>query len=52
MPASFWWINHTHTSQQEIEGSYLWFPKRSHKSKARSESEKNIQRLFPADVVF
>jgi hypothetical protein len=52
MPASFWWINHTHTSQQELEGSYLWFPKRTHKSKARSESEKNIQRIFPADVVF
>jgi putative restriction endonuclease len=52
MPATFWWINHTHTSRQEIEGSYLWFSNRSHRSKARSESEKNIQRLSPGDVVF
>jgi hypothetical protein len=52
MPASFWWINHTHTSRQELEGSYLWFPNRSHKSKARSEAEKNVQRLFPGDIVF
>jgi HNH endonuclease len=52
MRANFWWVNHSHTSQQEVEGSYLWFPSRSRKSKARSESEKNIQRLLPGDIVF
>lgn len=52
MSASFWWVNHSHTAPQELEGSYLWFAKKSHKSKARSESEKNTQRLLPGDVVF
>ena len=52
MHANFWWVNHTHTSHEEIEGSYLWFPTRSNRSRGRSESEKNIQRLLPGDVVF
>jgi putative restriction endonuclease len=52
MGASFWWVNHPHTFRQEIEGSYLWFAGKAHKSKARSESEKNIQKLLPGDVVF
>src|SRR2546430_13583145 len=51
MSASFWWVNHSHTARQELEGSYLWFANKSHKSKARSESEKNTQRLLPGDVV-
>lgn len=52
MSASFWWINHSHTFRQEIEGSYLWFASRPRKSKARSESEKNTHKLLPGDVVF
>jgi putative restriction endonuclease len=52
MNANFWWVNHSSTAGQEIEGSYLWFVNKTHKSKARSESDKNIQRLLPGDVVF
>jgi hypothetical protein len=52
MQERFWWVNHSQTVRQEIEGSYLWFPNRTHRSKARSESEKSIQRLMPGDVVF
>jgi putative restriction endonuclease len=52
MSASFWWVNHSHTFRQEIEGAYLWFPSKTHKSKARSESEKNTQRLVPGDIIF
>jgi HNH endonuclease len=52
MSAVFWWANHSHTFRQEIEGGYLWFANRSHKSKARSESDKNTQKLLPGDVVF
>ena len=52
MSAGFWWVNHSHTFRQEIEGSYLWFANKPHNSKARSESDKNIQRLLPGDVVF
>jgi putative restriction endonuclease len=52
MSVTFWWVNHSHTFRQEIEGSYLWFANRARKSKARSESDKNTQRLLPGDVVF
>ena len=52
MSASFWWVNHSHTYRAEIEGSYVWFANKTHKSKARSESEKNTQKLLPGDVIF
>jgi putative restriction endonuclease len=52
MSASFWWVNHSHTFRTEIAGSYLWFASKTHKSKARSESEKNTQKLLPGDVIF
>jgi putative restriction endonuclease len=52
MSASFWWVNHSHTARHEIEGSYLWFANKARKSKARSESDKNIQRLLPGDTVY
>ena len=52
MSASFWWVNHSHTYSAEITGSYLWFANKTHKSKARSESEKNTQKLLPGDVIF
>jgi hypothetical protein len=51
MSRSFWWVNHSHTAGHEIAGSYLWFPRKNPKSKARSESDQNIQRLLPGDVV-
>jgi putative restriction endonuclease len=52
MSVTFWWVNHSHTFRQEIEGSYLWFANRAHRSKARSESDKNTHKLLPGDVVF
>lgn len=52
MSARFWWVNHSDTVRHEIEGSYLWFANKVRKSKARSESDKNIQRLLPGDVVY
>jgi HNH endonuclease len=52
MRASYWWVNHSHTARYEIPGSYLWFANRLHKSKARSEADRNTQRLLPGDIVF
>jgi HNH endonuclease len=52
MSPSFWWVNHSHTARHELAGSYLWFPRKNPKSKARSESDKNTQRLLPGDVIF
>jgi putative restriction endonuclease len=52
MSTSFWWVNHTDTVRHEIEGSYLWFANKVRKSKARSESDKNVQRLLPGAIVY
>ena len=52
MSANVWWVNHPNTARHEIDGAYLWFANRPQKSKARSESDKNIHRLLPGDVVF
>jgi hypothetical protein len=52
MSATYWWVNHSHTARYEIEGAYLWFANKPNGSKARSESDKNIQRLLPGDIVF
>lgn len=52
MSTSFWWVNHSLTFRAEVAGSYLWFANKTHKSKARSESEKNTQKLLPGDVIF
>jgi hypothetical protein len=52
MSARFWWVNHPHTHRWEIDGAYLWFPKRNPKSKGQSESHQNMRRMLPGDVVF
>jgi len=52
MNAGFWWVNHPTTCRTEIEGSYLWFADKPRKGKARSESDKNTQKLLPGDIVF
>src|SRR5712671_4173959 len=52
MSASFWWVNHSGTVRHEIDGAYLWFANKARKSKARSESDKNIQRLVPGDIIY
>jgi putative restriction endonuclease len=47
----YWWVNHKQTSRQEIEGSYLWSPKKN-KNGARNVSYDNMTRAAPGDVVF
>src|SRR5580704_448022 len=46
-----WWVNHKQTSRQEIEGSYLWSPKKT-KNGAKNVSYDNMTRAAPGDVVF
>ena len=46
-----WWVNHKQTSRQEIDGSYLWSPKKN-KNGARNVSYDNMTRAMPGDVVF
>ena len=47
----YWWVNHKRTHQQELEGEFLWSPKRK-QSSADSESSNNMTRVAPGDVVF
>jgi putative restriction endonuclease len=46
-----WWVNHKQTSRQEIEGSYLWSPKKN-RNGARNVTYDNMTRAAPGDVVF
>ena len=47
----YWWVNHKRTHQQELDGEFLWSPKRK-QSSADSESSNNMTRIGPGDVVF
>jgi putative restriction endonuclease len=47
----YWWVNHKRTHRQEMEGEFLWSPKRKQAS-ADSESSHNMTRVMPGDVVF
>jgi hypothetical protein len=49
--AHYWWVNHSQTFRQELDGGYLWSPKESKKS-ANSESCNNMTRVMPGDVVY
>jgi putative restriction endonuclease len=47
----YWWVNHKRTHKQELEGEFLWSPKRK-QSSADSESSNNMTKIMPGDVVF
>ena len=47
----YWWVNHKRTHQQELDGEFLWSPKRKQSSED-SESSNNMTRIAPGDVVF
>jgi putative restriction endonuclease len=47
----YWWVNHKRTHEQELQGEFLWSPKRKHSS-ADSESSNNMTKIMPGDVVF
>jgi putative restriction endonuclease len=48
--ARYWWVNHTQTFRQEIEGGYLWSPKRE-RNGARSQFYENMRLASPGDFV-
>ena len=47
----YWWVNHKRTYPQELEGEFLWSPKRR-RSNADRESPNNMTKIMPGDVVF
>ncbi len=46
-----WWVNHPRSDRAEVDGSYLWLPKKNN-SGSMSQSHRNMNRLMPGDVVF
>lgn len=46
----YWWVNHKQTARQEIEGGYLWSPKRT-KDDRRSQFYDNMLEARPGDGV-
>lgn len=48
---AFWWVNHTQTFRQEVEGGYIWSPK-ANKDSSRNQTYINLTEVRPGDVVF
>ena len=46
----FWWVNHKQTFRQEIDGTYLWSPKRNANG-ARNIFYENMRAAAPGDLV-
>lgn len=47
----YWWVNHKQTSRQELDGSYLWSPRRAANG-ARNQFYENMRLAEPGDRVF
>lgn len=52
----YWWVNHKQTGRQEVDGQYLWSPKREQPSArnprgSRSEFYDNMREASPGDLV-
>jgi putative restriction endonuclease len=48
--ARFWWVNHSQTFRQEIDGGYLWSPK-NETNGSRSQFYDNMRQVTPNDLV-
>jgi len=46
----YWWVNHRQTYRQELEGEYLWSPKKNQNG-AKNVSYDNMIHVMPGDVV-
>ena len=47
----YWWVNQNQTFRQEIEGGYLWSPKRN-KNGQRNPFYEFMREVAPGDIVF
>jgi putative restriction endonuclease len=47
----YWWVNHKQTFRQEVDGEYLWSPKKNQNG-ANNESYNNMTKVMPGDIVF
>lgn len=47
----YWWVNQNQTYTAEINGGYIWSPKRN-KNGARNQFYENMREVSPGDVIF
>jgi len=47
----YWWVNHKQTHKQEIEGGYIWSPKKNSNG-AKNNSYDNMDKTSIGDVIF
>ena len=47
----YWWVNQNQTHRQELEGGYLWSPKRN-ANEGRNPFYEFVGEVAPGDVVF
>lgn len=48
---SYWWVNHKQTFTSEIEGGYIWSPKKNTNG-AKNQTYINLTLTKPGDIVF
>jgi putative restriction endonuclease len=47
----YWWVNQNQTFRQEMEGGYLWSPKRNANG-ARNPFYESMREVAPGDLIF
>jgi putative restriction endonuclease len=47
----YWWVNQNQTYRQEVEGGYLWSPKRK-AGDAKNPFYEYMREVSPGDIVF
>lgn len=49
--SAFWWVNHKQTYRAEVEGGYIWSPKRKSDG-GFNQTYENLTLVSPGDLVF
>jgi hypothetical protein len=47
----YWWVNQNQTYRREVQGGYLWSPKRSANG-ARNPFYESMREVAPGDLIF
>lgn len=50
-PVRYWWVNQNQTFRHELDGGYLWSPKRNANG-ARNPFYESMREVAPGDVIF
>ena len=47
----YWWVNQNQTYRHEVQGGYLWLPKRNANG-ARNPFYESMREVAPGDLIF